>query len=87
MMIYYLDSSVWVKRYFQENGTDWVQNLFIQYQKFACSSLGLVEVSATLARRTKPTKNTGYENDQIMQNIEQDWKRFIHIRLTEAEKH
>jgi predicted nucleic acid-binding protein len=82
MMIYYLDSSAWVKRYFQESGTDWVQNLFIQYQKFACSSLGLVEVLATLARRTKSIKTTGYENDQIMQNIEQDWKRFIHIRLT-----
>lgn len=82
MIIYYFDSSAWVKRYFQENGTDWVQNLFIQDQKLACASLGLLEVVATLARRTKSIKIIDYEINQIMQNIEQDWKRFIHIHLT-----
>jgi len=32
MIAYYLDPSGWVKCYFQENGTDWMQNLFAQKQ-------------------------------------------------------
>jgi predicted nucleic acid-binding protein len=41
-----------------------------------------VEVVATLARRAKSIKIANYDINQIMQNIEQDWKRFIHIHLT-----
>jgi predicted nucleic acid-binding protein len=32
MIIYYFDSSAWVKRYFQENGTDWVKERNTIYQ-------------------------------------------------------
>ena len=28
MIFYYLDASAWVKRYYQETGTRWVQKLF-----------------------------------------------------------
>jgi len=28
MIFYFLDASAWVKRYFKEKGTDFVQNLF-----------------------------------------------------------
>ena len=30
MIFYYLDASAWVKRYYQETGTAWVQNVFTQ---------------------------------------------------------
>jgi predicted nucleic acid-binding protein len=53
MIFYYLDSSAWVKRYYQESGTTWVQSLFEHNQVLACASLGLVEVMATLARKCK----------------------------------
>jgi hypothetical protein len=82
MIFYYLDSSAWVKRYFQEDGTDLIQNLFAQYQKLACASLGLVEILATLARKTKASRVDDYVINQIMQNIREDWKEFIHIHLT-----
>lgn len=53
MIIYYLDASAWVKRYYQEEGTSWVQCLFTHRQVLACSSLGMIEVMATLSRKRK----------------------------------
>jgi len=32
MTVYYLDSSAWLKRYFGEPGTRWVQDLFARHQ-------------------------------------------------------
>lgn len=53
MIFYYLDASAWVKRYYWETGTAWVQNLFAHGLTVACASLGPVEVVATLARKAK----------------------------------
>lgn len=53
MIFYYLDASAWVKRYYWETGTTWVQSLFARGSTVACASLGLVEVMATLARKAK----------------------------------
>lgn len=82
MIIYYLDSSGWVKRYFKETGTDWILSLFAQKPKIACASFGLVEILATLARRTKSVNLPNHEIAQIKENIKEDWRRFIHIHLT-----
>jgi predicted nucleic acid-binding protein len=49
MTVYYVDSSVWVKRYYEETGTSRAQELFSGEHVLACSTLGLVEVAATLA--------------------------------------
>jgi len=46
-MIYYLDSSAWIKRYFEEAGSDWVDGLFEGADLLSCSTLGLIEVRAT----------------------------------------
>ena len=51
MMTYYLDSSAWVKRYFEEIGSDWVDGLFEGGALLSCSTLGLIEVRATVARK------------------------------------
>ena len=51
MMVYYLDSSAWVKRYFNERGSDWVDGLFQEGHLLSCSTLGLIEVTATAARK------------------------------------
>lgn len=53
MIFYYLDASAWVKRYYLETGTSWLQALFDAAPTVACASLGLVEVMATLARKHK----------------------------------
>jgi predicted nucleic acid-binding protein len=53
MIFSYLDASAWVKRYYQETGTPRVQRLFAERETLTCASLGVVEVTATLARKTK----------------------------------
>jgi hypothetical protein len=40
MMLYYLDSSAWVKRYFEERGSAWVDDLFEQDHLLSCSIPG-----------------------------------------------
>ena len=53
MNLYYLDSSALVKRYYREEGTEFIQRLFDVGSLFVTSSLAIVEVVATLARKRK----------------------------------
>lgn len=82
MIFYYLDASAWVKRYYQENGTTWVQDLFANHWAIACSSLGLIEVMATLARKLKAREIDPPLFEEKAQELEEDWDRFIHVHLT-----
>lgn len=83
MIIYYLDASAWVKRYYQEDGTSWVQNLFAHKQILACSSLGMIEVMATLSRKLKALEITLSQFKLKAQELEGDWKHFIQIQMTD----
>ncbi|MBT4498400.1 MAG: type II toxin-antitoxin system VapC family toxin [Gemmatimonadetes bacterium] len=82
MIFYYLDASAWVKRYYQESGTAWMQALFSQPLKLVCSSLGLIEVVATLARKRKAGEIGSSFFAQKIEELEGDWRRFIHVQLT-----
>lgn len=82
MTFYYLDASAWVKRYYQESGTAWVQNLFAHNRPLACASLGLIEVMATLARKGKAREINPSMLERKVQELEEDWKRFIQVRLS-----
>ena len=84
MNIYYLDASAWVKRYYQETGTDWMIHLFSQNPLFASASLGLIEVLATLARKQKAQEIENANYEQKLQEIEADWLRFIQVQLTDV---
>ena len=82
MIFYYLDASAWVKRYYQEPGTRWVQELFAQNPTIACASLGLIEVTATLARKRKAREIDPLSCEQKVRELEEDWRGFIQIQLT-----
>ena len=82
MIFYYLDASAWVKRYYQESGTTWVQSLFDHNQIFACASLGLVEVMATLARKCRAQEIDSPLFEQKARELEEDWGNFIRVQLT-----
>jgi len=82
MIFYYLDSSAWVKRYYYEVGTIWIQELFANNQIAVCASIGLIEVIATLARKCKSGAITLSILEQKIRNIENDWEHFIQIDLT-----
>jgi len=72
MIFYYLDASAWVKRYYLERGTSWMQSLFAGAPTLACASLGLVEVIATLARKRKAKEIDSMAFEQKAQEIEED---------------
>jgi predicted nucleic acid-binding protein len=82
LIFYYVDASAWVKRYYQEVGTTWVQDLFVQNRTIASASLGLIEVMATLARKAKGREINSSMLEQTMQELEADWERFIRIHMT-----
>jgi predicted nucleic acid-binding protein len=48
----------------------------------ACSSLGLVEVMATLSRKRKAAEVSETQFKQKAQEIEDDWERFVKIHVT-----
>ena len=72
MIFYYLDASAWVKRYYQETGTRWVQKLFTEGETLTCASLGVVEVTATLARKTKTREMSRRQLTQKMRELDED---------------
>lgn len=82
MILYYLDASAWVKRYYLEDGTSWVQELFTHSQAMACASLGMIEVMATLSRKCKGKEITPSQFKQKALELEDDWERFIKIQMT-----
>lgn len=87
MIFYYLDASAWVKRYYLEDGTSWVQNLFTHKQILACSSLGMIEVMATLSRKRKALEINLSQFKLKAQELEDDWKHFIQIQMTDEIVH
>ena len=82
MIFYYLDASAWVKRYYQEIGTRWLGDLFSQHPTFVGSTLGLIEVIATLARKQKSREISSSSFEQKVHELEEDWGHFIQIQLT-----
>ncbi|GAP93571.1 type II toxin-antitoxin system VapC family toxin [Leptolyngbya sp. NIES-2104] len=81
MIFYYLDASAWVKRYYAEAGTVWLQDLFAQNPVFACATLGLVEVVATFSRKQKSGQISRSTFQQVSQTIEADWQNFIQVQF------
>ena len=82
MIFYYLDASAWLKRYYQETGTRWVQRLFANGETLTCASLGVVEVTATLARKAKAREISRKQLTQKVRELDEDWSRFIQIHLS-----
>lgn len=82
MTFYYLDASAWVKRYYQEKGTRWMQDLFLQNQMMACASLGLIEIVATLARKRKAREISPSSFRRKLRELEEDWEYFVEIQLS-----
>lgn len=82
MIIYYLDASVWIKRYYREAGTEWLEALFARNPVLACASLGLIEVLATLSRKRKAQDMDADQYTQKAAEVEQDWSQFVQLHLS-----
>jgi len=82
MNIYYLDASAWVKRYYHEVGTSWIEELFLAGSPMACASLGLVEAIAALVRKAKAQEIEDALLERLCGDVMDDWAGFIRIRFT-----
>jgi predicted nucleic acid-binding protein len=78
----YLDASAWVKRYYQEPGTEATQALFVEGAVLACASLGPVEVLATLSRKQKARQISQAQLQQKRIDLEADWQQFIQVQFS-----
>ena len=83
-MLYYLDSSAWVKRYFDEAGSGQVRHLFVQHDILGCSPLGLIEVASTLARKRTAGEVRPAEFGPKRTSLLEDWRRFLQMEMTPA---
>jgi hypothetical protein len=82
MTVYYLDSSAWVKRYCQEPGSAWVAKLFAQTPNLACSTLGVIEVTAALSRKAKAGELDAVAFEARLELADRDWAGFMALELT-----
>ncbi|MBI3913724.1 MAG: type II toxin-antitoxin system VapC family toxin [Chloroflexi bacterium] len=82
MIYYYLDSSVWVKRHFEEAGSKWIRTLFSRAPTLGSSTLGIVEITAALSRKNKAGELSVDLNDKL-EEVEEEWQSFFHIQFDE----
>lgn len=82
MILYYLDSSAWIKRYCAEDGTANVAGLFDAGPAIACSALGLVEVLSTMARKGKAGEMRPADTRTKCREAERDFEAFHKVFLT-----
>jgi predicted nucleic acid-binding protein len=76
MTYFYLDASAWVKRHVREQGTDWIGRLWLMSPSAACSTLGLIETVAAVARRHLTEDVPADVTRAALKNIREDFKGF-----------
>jgi len=82
VIVHYLDSNAWVKRYCRERGSEWVAEFVAGGPRLACATLGLVEVVATLARKGKAGELPPDALRSKLAQARKDWRAFTEVRLT-----
>jgi hypothetical protein len=59
-----------------------VNRLFMQYEIFGCSPLGLVEVGSTMARKRSAGEVKPEEFEPKRASLLKDWRRFLRMEMT-----
>lgn len=80
--IYYVDTSAWLKRYVEEEGSDVVAKLFASAAQISCSVLGRVEITAAISRRGRAVGDIGLSAD-LQAQIDRDWQRSLALGGTD----
>lgn len=82
-MIHYFDPSAWIKRYIREPGSDAVNALFSASVQPACCRLGLIEMIATVARRSRDLGGDGDVAQTVVAAIRSDFAQFHAVLVDE----
>lgn len=83
MTVHYFDPSAWIKRHFEEVGSEAVNALFRTPVEAACCRLGLVEMIATIARKSwRESLDKGIVGT-LLDNVRADFSAFRVIPVDE----
>lgn len=83
MRIYYFDPSAWIKRHFEEAGSETVAALFRASVEAACCRLGLIEMVATVARKSSRDPIDAAAVQTLLNNVHADFSAFHVIPVDE----
>lgn len=83
-MIYYLDTSALVKRYYKEKGSTWVHRLFQPDNVLVVSRVAYAELLAALARKRRNGDIQEEDFAQAVADFEREWREFIVVEVIEA---
>lgn len=80
-MIFYLDSSVLVKKYFEEVGTDSIQKVWKDNKHLAISQVGYSEILGTINKKQKIDRFSEKIKLGILKQFQNDWRQLIKINV------
>jgi uncharacterized protein len=80
----YLDSSAWLKHYWDEKGTAQVHSLFAGDFVLGCSELGPVELTSAFARKRKSGEINAEVFARFQIDVQDDWAKFEKISWNES---
>ena len=83
MKIHYFDPSAWIKRHFQEIGSEAIIRLFRTPLAAACRRLGLVEMIATVSRKCQQESPANAMMNAILDNVRADFDSFRIVAVDE----
>ena len=83
-MIYYLDTSALVKRYYAEKGSDWIHDLFRPENLLVVSKVAYAELIAALGRKRREGEITEESFIRTVQSFQQEWTELLVVEVTDA---
>jgi uncharacterized protein len=84
MNVCYVDPSAWIKRHFQERGSESVNALFSSGIHAACCNIGLLEMIATVARKGHAESLSDEVLNVLIEHIRDDFSLFVQVALDSA---
>lgn len=83
-MIYYLDTSALVKRYYSEAGSSWVHSLFVPDNILVASRVAYAELLAALARKRRVREVTERGFTSAVDSFQHEWQECVVVEVSDA---
>ncbi|MCW7494773.1 type II toxin-antitoxin system VapC family toxin [Leptospira sp. 2 VSF19] len=80
-MFFYLDSSVLVKKYFDEFASDTVLKIWKENRYLAISQVGYSEILGTINKKQKIDKFSDKTKESIIKQFRYDWDQLVKINV------
>ncbi len=78
-MLIYLDSSIFIKKYFKEIGSEYVIEIWNDAEYLAISQVGYSEILETIHKKQKMDRFSDKIKNQIIKDFKDDWESLIKV--------